>query len=70
MEVEQRPGRQFAWRTLFLDCLIHCELPEDRSEAHCIARWAKSYVIYDEGNELYRRSPTGILQRYITIEEG
>jgi len=70
MEAEQRPGRPFDWRTPFLDCLIRGELPEDRSEAHRIARRAKSYVIYGEGNELYRRSPTGILQRCITIEEG
>ena len=27
-------------------------------------------MIYDESKELYRRSPTGILQRYSTIEEG
>jgi len=70
MEVEQRPGRPFDWRTTFLDCLIHCELPEDRSEAHRIARRAKSYVIYGEDNELYRGSPTGVLQRCITVEEG
>ena len=70
MEAEQRPDRPFDWRTPFLDCLIRCELPEDRSEARRIARRAKSYVIYGEGNELYRRSPTGILQRCITIEEG
>jgi len=53
MEAEQRPGRLFDWRTPFLDCLIHCELPEDRSEARRIARRAKSYVIYGKGNELY-----------------
>jgi len=70
MEVEQRPGRPFDWRTPFLDCLIRCELPEDRSEARRIARRAKSYVIYGEDNELYRRSPTGVLQRCITVEEG
>ena len=61
MEAEQQPGRPFDWRTPFLDCLIRCELPEDRSEARRIARRAKSYVIYGEDNELYRRSPTGIL---------
>jgi len=70
MEVEQRPGRPFDWRTPFLDYLIQCELPEDRFEARRIARWAKSYVIYGEDKELYRRSPIGILQRCITIEEG
>jgi len=62
MEVEQRPGRPFDWRTPFLDCLIRCELPEYRSEARRITRRAKSYVIYGEDNELYRRSPTGVLQ--------
>jgi len=46
MEVEQRPSRPFDWRTPFLDCLIQCELPEDRSEARHIARWAESNVIY------------------------
>ena len=67
MEVEQWPSRPFHWRTPFLDCLIRCELPEDRSEARRIARRAKSYVIYGESNELYRRSPTGVLQRCITV---
>jgi len=61
LEVEQRPGRLFDWHTPFLDCLIRCELPEDQSEARRIARRAKSYVIYGENKELYRRSPTGIL---------
>ena len=53
-EVEQRPGRPFDWHTPFLDYLIRCELPEDRSEARRIARRAKSYVIYGEDKELYR----------------
>jgi len=70
MEAEQRPDRPFDWRTPFLDCLICCELPEDRSEARHIARRPKSYAIYGEDNEFYRRSPTGILQRCITIQEG
>jgi len=45
----------------FLDCLIQGELPEDWAEARRIARRAKSYVIYGESKELYRRSPMGIL---------
>jgi len=53
MEVEQWPSRPFDWRTPFLDYLIRCELPEDRSEARRIARRAKSYVIYGEDNVLY-----------------
>ena len=68
--MEVRAGRLFDWRTPFLDCLICCELPEDRSEARRIARWAKSYVIYGDDKELYQRSPTGVLQRCVTIEEG
>ena len=73
MEIEQpsrHPSRPFDWRTPFLDCLIQGELPEDRAEARRIARRAKSYVIYSESKELYRRSPTGILQHCITVEEG
>jgi len=70
MEAEQQPSRPYDWRTPYLDCLIRCELPEDRSEARRIARRAKSCVIYGENDELYRRSPTGVLQRCIPVEEG
>ena len=63
MEVERQPGRPFDWRTPYLDYLIRGELPEDRSEARRIARRAKSYVIFGEDNELYRRSPTGVCNR-------
>ena len=73
MEIEQPPphsSRPFDWHMPFLDCLIWGELPEDRTEAHRIARRSKSYVIYSDNKELYRRSPTGILQRCIIVEEG
>ena len=73
MEIEQPSrhlSRPFDWRTPFLNCLIQGELPEDRAEARRIARRAKSYVIYSESKELYQRSPTGILQHCITVEEG
>jgi hypothetical protein len=73
MELEQpsrHPSRPFDWHTPFLDCLIQGELPEDRAEARRITQWAKSYVIYGESKELYWRSPMGILQRCITVEEG
>ena len=73
MEVEQsprQPSRPFDWRTPFLNCLVWGKLPEDRAKARRIARRAKSYAIYGEDKELYRRSPTAILQRYITMEEG
>ena len=43
-------------------------LPSDKTEERRLARRAKSYVII--GEELYRRSHTGILQRCIPIEQG
>ena len=72
MDVEQSsrwPSRPFDWHSPFLDCLIRGELLEDRIVAHHITQWAKSYVIYEDGKELSRRSPTGILQHCITVEE-
>ncbi|XP_066311454.1 uncharacterized protein [Miscanthus floridulus] len=56
------------WRVPFLDRLVRGELPADRSEARRLARRAKTYVLCD--GELYRRSPSGILQRCITTEAG
>ncbi|XP_066324098.1 uncharacterized protein, partial [Miscanthus floridulus] len=56
------------WRVPFLDRLVRGELPADRAEARRLARRAKTYVLCD--GELYRRSPSGILQRCITTEAG
>ena len=56
------------WRVPFLDCLVRRELPADRTEARWLARRAKTYVL--SNGELYRRSPSGVLQRCITTEEG
>jgi hypothetical protein len=73
MEVDQssrQPSRPFDWHTPFLDCLNRGEVPEDWVEACHIARRARSYVIYGDDRELCRRSPTGILQRCITMEKG
>jgi hypothetical protein len=58
------------WRIPYLDCLIQGELPSDNTEARRIARRAKTFVIYGNDKELYRRSPTGILHRCIIVEEG
>jgi hypothetical protein len=58
------------WRIPYLNCLIRGELPLDKTEARWIARRAKTFVMYGDNKELYRRSPTGILQRYITFKEG
>ena len=51
-----------------MDYLLKDILPSDKTEARRLARRAKSYVII--GEELYRRSHTGILQRCIPIEQG
>ena len=42
--------------------------PSDRAQVRRLARWAKSFVLID--NELYKRSPSGVLQRCIPIPEG
>jgi hypothetical protein len=53
-------------------CNISTEekLPLDRAEARQLARRAKSFVLLGDGKELYHRSPSGILQRCISIAEG
>jgi hypothetical protein len=58
------------WHTAYLDHLTRGELSLDKTEARWITRRAKTFVIYGDNKELYRCSPTGILQRCITIEEG
>jgi hypothetical protein len=44
------------WRIPYLDCLIRGELPLDKTEARQIAHRAKTFVMYDNDKELYRRS--------------
>jgi hypothetical protein len=58
------------WRISYLYHLTRVDLPSDKIEARRITRWAKSFVIFGDSRELYRRSPTGILQHCITNEEG
>jgi hypothetical protein len=58
------------WSIPYLEHLIRGDLPSDRIEARWIARRAKSFVILGNSRELYRLSPTGVLQRCIMNEEG
>jgi ribonuclease HI len=58
------------WQTPYLQYLHQGELPLDRAEARRLARCAKSFVLLGDGKELYHRSPSGILQRCISIDEG
>jgi hypothetical protein len=58
------------WQTQYLQYLHRGELPLDRAEARRLARRAKSFVLLGDRKELYHRSPSGILQRCISIAEG
>jgi hypothetical protein len=64
------PNLEPDWRVLDLDYLIRGDLPSGKTEARRIARRAKTFVIMGDNGELYRHSPTGILQRCITNEQG
>jgi hypothetical protein len=58
------------WQTPYLPSLHRGELPLDRAEARRLAWRAKSFVLLGDGKELYHRSPSGVLQRCISIAEG
>jgi hypothetical protein len=58
------------WQTPYLEYLLQGELPIDKTKARRLARRAKSFVLLDDEKELYHRSPSGILQRCISIAEG
>jgi hypothetical protein len=58
------------WQTPYLQYLRQGELPLDRAEARRVARRAKSFVLLGDEKELYHRSPSGMLQRCISIAEG
>ena len=71
MEVNAEPpqtDQNADWRVPFLDWLDRGELPDDRTEARRLARRPKTYALYND--ELYRRSPSGVLQRCISAEAG
>ena len=67
MEIDEAPLSR-DWRAQYLDWMIRGVLPSDRAQARRIARRAKSFVLIDD--ELYKRSPSGVLQRCIPIPEG
>jgi hypothetical protein len=58
------------WQAPYLKYLLRGELPLDKAEAQQLARRAKSFVLLGDEKELYHRSPSGILQRCISIAEG
>jgi ribonuclease HI len=58
------------WQTPYLEYLLRVELPLDKAEARRLARRAKSFVLLGDEKELYHRSPSGILQRCISVAQG
>jgi ribonuclease HI len=58
------------WQTSYLQYLLRGELPLDKAEARRLARRAKSFVLLGDETELYHHSPSGILQRCISVAEG
>jgi hypothetical protein len=54
------------WRIPYLDCLVRGVLLSDRTEARRLTCHAKLFVLLDQ--ELYKQSPTGILQCCIPTE--
>jgi ribonuclease HI len=58
------------WQTPYLQYLHRGELPLNRAEARRLARHARSFVLLGKEKELDHRSPSGILQRCISIVEG
>jgi ribonuclease HI len=57
------------WQTPYLEYLLRGELPLDKAEAQRLARRTKSFVLLGDEKELYHRSPSGILQRCISVTE-
>jgi hypothetical protein len=58
------------WQAPYLEYLLRGELPLAKAEARRLARHAKSFVLLGDEKELYHRSPSGILQRCISVAQG
>jgi ribonuclease HI len=58
------------WQTPFLEYLLRGELPLNKTKARRLARRAKSFVLLGDEKDLYHCSPSGILQRCISIAQG
>jgi ribonuclease HI/transposase InsO family protein len=58
------------WQTPYLEYLLRGELPINKTKAWQLAQRAKSFVLLGDEKELYHCSPSGILQRCISIAQG
>ena len=56
------------WTVPYIAYLLRQELPEDEVEARQIVRRSKAYTVM--GEELYKKSASGVVQRCISPEEG
>nr|ABA97550.1 retrotransposon protein, putative, Ty3-gypsy subclass [Oryza sativa Japonica Group] len=56
------------WREPLIQFLTKQELPQDKDEAERISRRSRLYIIHEA--EQYKKSPSGILQRCVSLEEG
>jgi hypothetical protein len=56
--------------TLYLEYLLRGDLPLDKDKARRLARRAKKFILLGDEREMYRHSPSGILQWCIPISQG
>nr|ABA97822.1 retrotransposon protein, putative, Ty3-gypsy subclass [Oryza sativa Japonica Group] len=56
------------WREPFIKFLSKQELPQDKNEAEQISRRSRLYIIHE--TDMYKKNPSGILQRCVSLEEG
>jgi hypothetical protein len=59
---------EVTWMQLYLAYMLNKALPEDVVEARRIMLRSKAFVVVKE--ELYKKSISGVLQRYVTPQEG
>ena len=59
---------QTDWRVPLLAYLLEEVLPPERTKARRIAQCAKTFIVL--GNELYKRSPLGVLMKCVPASRG
>jgi ribonuclease HI len=57
-----------SWARPIMDFMVSGQLPADEAEARWVMRRSKAYTIINK--EIYKRSTTGVLQRYVELAEG
>jgi len=57
------------WKEQFIKYISNAEVPADKNETECLTRRSKYYVLVN-GNLMRKSAKEGILQKYITQEDG